>query len=155
MIPGFDPWVGKIPWRRERLPTPVFWPGEFHGLYSTWGRKESDTTEWLSLSLFREAKKNLNFSVLIFFIQITLCYSFCYSFHQSCAYERHFILVHTGVHLSNMPLTGFLASHLLIVTHPHSFQINAAHMTPDSYPRTLLTIFLYFVFCCLSVFWYR
>ena len=31
-IPGFDPWVGKIPWRRERLPTPVFWPGEFHGL---------------------------------------------------------------------------------------------------------------------------
>ena len=34
--PGFDPRVGKIPWRRERLPTPVFWPGEFHGLYSPW-----------------------------------------------------------------------------------------------------------------------
>ena len=50
--PGFDPWVGKIPWRRERLPTPVFWPGEFHGLYSPWARKESDRTEWLSLSLF-------------------------------------------------------------------------------------------------------
>jgi len=32
--PGFDPWVGKIPWRRERLTTPVFWPEEFHGLYS-------------------------------------------------------------------------------------------------------------------------
>ena len=31
--PGFDPWVGKIPWRRQRLPTPVFWAGEFHGLY--------------------------------------------------------------------------------------------------------------------------
>jgi len=29
---GFDFWGGKIPWRRERLPTPVFWPGEFHGL---------------------------------------------------------------------------------------------------------------------------
>ena len=27
-----ETWVGKIPWRRERLPTPVFWPGEFHGL---------------------------------------------------------------------------------------------------------------------------
>ena len=25
----WDPWVGKIPWRRERLSTPVFWPGEF------------------------------------------------------------------------------------------------------------------------------
>ena len=48
--PGFDPWVGKIPWRRERLPTPVFWPRELHGLYSH-GHKESDTTEWLSLSL--------------------------------------------------------------------------------------------------------
>ena len=42
-------WVGKIPWRRERLPTPVFWPREFHGLYSSWGHKESDMTEHLSL----------------------------------------------------------------------------------------------------------
>ena len=32
---GFHPWVRKIPWRRDRLPTPVFWPGEFHGLYSS------------------------------------------------------------------------------------------------------------------------
>ena len=49
--PGFNPWVGKISQRRERLPTPVFWPGEFHGLFSPWGRKESDMTERLSLSL--------------------------------------------------------------------------------------------------------
>ena len=27
---GFNPWVGKIPWRRERLPSLVFWPGKFH-----------------------------------------------------------------------------------------------------------------------------
>ena len=33
--------VGKIPWRRDRLPTTVLGPGEFHGLYSPWGRKES------------------------------------------------------------------------------------------------------------------
>ena len=39
--PGFDPWVGKIPWRKEQLPTPVFWPGKFHGLYSPWGLRES------------------------------------------------------------------------------------------------------------------
>ena len=45
----FDPWVGKILCRRERLPNPVFWPGEFQGLYSPWGRKESGTTERLSL----------------------------------------------------------------------------------------------------------
>ena len=49
--PGFNPWVGMIPWRRERLPTPVFWPGEFHALSSPWGLKESDTTDQLSLSL--------------------------------------------------------------------------------------------------------
>ena len=84
--PGFNPWLGKIPWRRKRLPTPVFWLGEFHGLdhgiglcswvgplpftiynsmdwtnllensiglHSPWGRKESDTTKQLSLSLSR------------------------------------------------------------------------------------------------------
>ena len=42
-------WIGKIPWRRKRLHTPIFWPGEFNGLYSAWGPKESDTTERLSL----------------------------------------------------------------------------------------------------------
>ena len=45
-----EPWVAKIPWRREQLPSPVFWPGEFRGLYSPWDLKESDTTECLSLS---------------------------------------------------------------------------------------------------------
>ena len=49
---GFDPWVGKIPWTREWLPTPVLLPGEFHGQrsltgYSSWGCKELDTTEQL------------------------------------------------------------------------------------------------------------
>ena len=91
--PGFNSWIGKIPWRRDKLPTPVFlgfpggsdskesacnvgdlglilglgkipwrraWqptpvllPGVSHGQrslagYSTWGLKESDTTECLS-----------------------------------------------------------------------------------------------------------
>ena len=49
--PRFDPWVGKISWRRKMLPTLVFWPGEFHGLYSPWGCKELDMNEQLSLSL--------------------------------------------------------------------------------------------------------
>ena len=50
---GFDLWVGKVPWRREWLPTPVFLPGEFHGQRSLAvflrGRKELDTTEQLAL----------------------------------------------------------------------------------------------------------
>ena len=45
---GFDSSVGKMRWRREQLPTPVFWPGKFHGLYSPWSLQESDTTERLS-----------------------------------------------------------------------------------------------------------
>ena len=41
----WETWIAKIPWRRERLPTPVLWPREFHGLYSPSGLKEST---WLS-----------------------------------------------------------------------------------------------------------
>ena len=47
---GFDPWVGKISWRRKWQLTPVFLPGESHGQrslagYSSWGRRELDMTE--------------------------------------------------------------------------------------------------------------
>ena len=54
-----DPWVRKIPWRREWLPTPVFLPGEFHGQrslvgYSPWGHKELDTTDFHFESLNSE-----------------------------------------------------------------------------------------------------
>ena len=40
---------------------PVFWPREFHGLYSPWGCKELDTTEQLSLSLGHERTLEANF----------------------------------------------------------------------------------------------
>ena len=54
--PGFNPWIGKIPWKRKWQPTPVFLPGKSHGWrslagYSAWGPKESDMTEWLTLSV--------------------------------------------------------------------------------------------------------
>ena len=49
----FSPWVGKIPWRGKWQPTPVFLPGKSRGQrslvgYSSWGCKESDTTEQLN-----------------------------------------------------------------------------------------------------------
>ena len=51
----WETWILSLGWEdpleRERLPTGVFWPGEFRGLCSPWGRKESDMTERLSLSL--------------------------------------------------------------------------------------------------------
>ena len=47
--PEFDPQAAKIPWGREWLPAPVFWPGEFHGLYSPWVAKS-----WTPLSNFQK-----------------------------------------------------------------------------------------------------
>ena len=59
--PGFDPWAGRISWRRKWQPTPVFMPGESHGRrslvgYSPWGHKESDTTERLHFHFTRKIK---------------------------------------------------------------------------------------------------
>jgi len=66
----FDLWVGKIPWRREWLPTLVFLPGEFHGQrnlvgYSPWDCKESDTTEQITLDLY------------LCLLEISVAWSFC------------------------------------------------------------------------------
>ena len=77
----FDPWVGKIPWRRKWQPTPVFLPGESHGQRNLAGykdRKESDTTEATEhaqcllvppsfLSLLRRNWKTLSGPVLLAF----------------------------------------------------------------------------------------
>ena len=50
---GFNPWVGKIPWRRKWQPTPVFLAGESHRQrdlagYSPWVTEESDMAQRLS-----------------------------------------------------------------------------------------------------------
>ena len=67
---GFDPWVGKISWGREWLPTPVFLPGKSHEQrslagYSSWDHKDLDTTEQLNMHatfLFRELQNILSLS---------------------------------------------------------------------------------------------
>ena len=74
-MPRFDPWVWKIPWRREWLPIPVFLPGEFHGQRNPWGRKESDRTEPLTLNTAGEAEllraeKNTHFGIRIWIVII-------------------------------------------------------------------------------------
>ena len=52
--PGFSPWVWKILWRKERLPTPVFWPGEFHGLHCMGSQRvEHNWATFTSLLLCR------------------------------------------------------------------------------------------------------
>ena len=68
--PGFDPWVGKIPWRRKWQPTPVFLPGESHGRKSLVGHSpqvaELDTTEQLHF--------HFTFTLLT---KIRLCFLLC------------------------------------------------------------------------------
>ena len=47
---GFDPGVGKMPWRKRRQPVPLFLPGESQGqrsLAAVYDHKEAGTAEWL------------------------------------------------------------------------------------------------------------
>ena len=74
--PRFNPWVRKISWRREWLPTPVFLPGEFHGerrlvRCNPWDNKELDTTEQQILSHFHKC-------VYILFLYVCVCLGVCY-----------------------------------------------------------------------------
>ena len=47
-VSGFDPWVGKIPWRRKRQPAPAFFPGKPHGQRSPQSRGSQES--WTRLS---------------------------------------------------------------------------------------------------------
>ena len=65
----FNPWVEKIPWRREWQSTPAFLPGESHGQrslvgYSPWSHKDSDTPEWLTHT---HAQRPFLFPFLLYF----------------------------------------------------------------------------------------
>ena len=60
----WETWVWSLGWEdpleKERLPTLIFWPGGFHGLYSPWGCKESGTTERLSLDNTTNKRYSMN-----------------------------------------------------------------------------------------------
>ena len=62
---GSIPGLGRSPGEGNWLPSPVFWPGEYHGLYSLWGHKESDMTERLCLPHFQSF--GYDFFLLLFY----------------------------------------------------------------------------------------
>ena len=80
---GFDPWVGKIPWRSSWQLTPVFLPGESHGQrslagHSPWGHKESDITlsllaQSIPVSYLSNIKVNFSFTELLKLNSKCLC----------------------------------------------------------------------------------
>ena len=66
--PGFNPWVGKTPWRRKWQSALVLVPGKSHGQrslvgYSPWGRKESNTTERLHVQPRQQIKRQRHYFV--------------------------------------------------------------------------------------------
>ena len=92
--PGLDSWVRKIPWRREWQPTPVFLPGEFHGLrslvgYSPWGYKESDTNKWLTLIIIwgNHITSDNSTQALLTLSMLYACISLCLWLSCSCWLE--------------------------------------------------------------------
>ena len=94
----FDPWVGKIPWRRTWQPTPGFLPEKSQGQrnlvgYSPWGHKESDTTEGMSRDahiskseLYEIICKNNNNKVLSFKLLYEIIINY---YHRHNAEEKN------------------------------------------------------------------
>ena len=69
---GFDPQVGKSPWKRAWKPTPVFLLGESHGQrslvgYSPWGCRELDMTEAPQHACTQKSRKKIFVFMLDFF----------------------------------------------------------------------------------------
>ena len=78
---GFDPWVGKVPWRRKWQSAPVFLPGKFHGQrslagYSPLGHKELNMTE----QTHKHIHTHTYSKVIQLYIYDTYVHSFLYSF---------------------------------------------------------------------------
>ena len=114
--PRFNPWVGKILWRKEWQPTLVFLPGEFRGQrslvgYSPWGHRESDMTQWLTLSIFLIKKKKIQ-KLPVNYFWIGLLLSWRLGFKHLCIQESRTLL------LKPHRLTYF-QPHRLLPLHSH------------------------------------
>ena len=107
--PGFNSWVRKILWGRERQPTPVFWPGEFHGLYSPWGDRaghDRATFNFMYLLsfyyLFSDyfCSSSLLVSTFVFYFCSWMIFFYSMlmfvSFWFSCIYCRFLLCVYHG-----------------------------------------------------------
>ena len=67
----WETWVWSLGWedllQKKQLPTPVVWPGEFHGLNSPWSHKESDMTETFTFASHQTHNSVFIFPIMWFF----------------------------------------------------------------------------------------
>ena len=132
---GFVSWVGKIPWRREWQPAPVFLPGEFHGqrslgCYSPWGCKELHTIDWLihmhkvryltgkpwSPLMFSQSSKNQYSSKSLFYIIKKLSFIVKSTMCQTCSTsKKHVIQAITQIN-NNLILILLVVTNLILIS---------------------------------------
>ena len=84
--PGFSPWIGKIPWRREWLPTPVFQPRKFHGEgslagYSPWGCRVG--RDWATFTFTFQRRRDAPFPEVSYLLP-TAHVAWTLGNHSSC-----------------------------------------------------------------------
>ena len=102
-------------WRRDRLPTPVFWPGEFHG-YGPCGRRV--TTEWLSLSLhFLFGSKYLPVSLVPLNLEIITWLEVKPSKRQASQFSSHSALILLPFYAYCIPSGEIFFIGFLTITH--------------------------------------
>ena len=116
------------PWRRGRLPTPVFWPGEFHGLCSPWGCTESDTTEQLSLSLYCPLLP----SFLWWFLLISLTFKWMQSTIKLVPF-----------HLHSLPCSSLCTLNVsyMMMTSNLIFEVEPSFLNPVFWHHHLLSVY--------------
>ena len=108
----FDPWVGKIPRRRKWQPTPVFFPGKFHGQrslvgYSPWGPKESDMTEYVLDGWMLNRTSILNHWLYsCFYVINTLQLLAYFSSVQLLSHVWLFVTPWTAAHQASLSITN-------------------------------------------------
>ena len=123
-------------WRRDTLPTPVFlgfpcgsagkptpvfWPEEFHGLYGPWGCKESDMTEWLSLSctyINSNTDNNMKQVILAFSSVQLLSHVQLFATPWTAAHQASLSITNSPNLLKLMSIGSVMPSNYLILCRP-------------------------------------
>ena len=105
--------LGRHPGERNNLPTPVFWPGEFHELYSPQDCKESDTAE----RLLPSSSRVLQFSSVQFSSVQLLSHVRLFATPWTAAHQASLSIINSRSLLRLMSIESVMPSNHLILCH--------------------------------------